>query len=207
MASKVSTVKVGDEFGRLKVEAFVEKNGHRKRVWRCRCRCGTVLDVVGSSLPNSNTNSCGCHHLDKITTHGKSKRCKEYRVWCGMIQRCTNTNNPDWDHYGGRGITVCDEWMVFENFYRDMGDCPPWAMSIDRRDNNAGYSPNNCRWATRAEQDRNKRTNRLLTFNGETRCLTEWAEIVGMDPSTLSSRIRGGMDVESALTTPVRRRS
>lgn len=206
MASKVSPVKVGDEFGRLKVEAFVGKNKHRKRVWRCRCRCGAVLDVVGSALPSGNTNSCGCYSLDRATTHGKSKGCKEYRIWAGMVQRCTNPNNPDWGHYGGRGIVVCDEWLTFENFYRDMGDCPPWGHSIDRRDNDGGYSVNNCRWATRKEQDRNKRTNRLLTHRGETKCLTEWAEVFDIHPATLFARLHKGMTVDAALLTPIRGR-
>lgn len=194
----------GREFTRLTVIKPVGKTSNRKIVWLCRCLCGKTLEVVGASLVSKNTESCGCLHIDKVTTH-RSCRSSEYKSWSGMLSRCRSETNPDWDNYGGRGITVCDRWLEFENFLEDMRPKPSPKHSIDRINNNGNYEPINCRWATRVEQDNNKRTNRMLTYNGETMCLTAWARRIGMNPVSLHSRIAKGMSVEEAVTTPVRR--
>lgn len=119
-----------------------------------------------------------------------------------MLERCRNPHGKDVRHYRDRGITVCPEWESFEAFYRDMGPAPA-DHSLDRVDNARGYYPANCRWATRREQQRNKRTNRLLTLNGETMPLVAWAERTGLRRDTITRRLRRGWSVEKTLTTPL----
>ncbi len=125
---------------------------------------------------------------DWSTTHGLSKT-SAYKTWGGMIQRCTNLNNDSYRHYGGRGITVCKEWLKFEGFYRDMGDRPE-GMSLDRIDPNGNYEPSNCRWTTSLDQQRNRRDTRKVTLLGKTKSLKEWADICGVDPKTIVMRIK-----------------
>lgn len=124
----------------------------------------------------------------------------EYSSWSCMKQRTTNPNDPRWADYGGRGIGLCAAWHSFKAFYADMGPRPE-GTSLDRIDNDKGYSPENCRWATRDEQYANMRSNRRLSFNGETKTLREWARTLNINESTLSKRLlRGGWPVEMALT-------
>jgi hypothetical protein len=126
-----------------------------------------------------------------------------YQSWRHIFQRCYNPKHNAYNRYGGRGIKVCDRWLEsYENFLLDMGE-RPIGMYLDRIDNNGDYTPENCRWATPKEQARNKRNNHLLTYNGETRCLAEWAEITGIHPQTLINRIRNGWDVPKALTVTI----
>lgn len=129
----------------------------------------------------------------------------EYKIWRGMLGRCLNKTNPAWMDYGGRGIGVCDRWRSFENFLADMGRRPD-GLSLDRIDNNKGYSPDNCRWATRKEQARNRRSSAMIEYKGECRALVEWAEITGISVSAITQRLRAGWDVEMALTVPQRHR-
>lgn len=129
------------------------------------------------------------------------KRSKTYDVWAAMIQRCTNSNNPNYPRYGGRGITVCDRWRTFENFLADMGERPA-GLSIEREDNDGHYAPGNCRWATRAEQASNTRRNVKVTLQGQTKTVSEWCRDLGLNVSTVFKRIsRSGWSPEKALTT------
>jgi hypothetical protein len=124
-------------------------------------------------------------------------------IWSSMVRRCTNPRNKAFPAYGGRGITVCDRWRDFTNFLADMGECPE-GLSIDRKDNDKGYEPGNCRWATQSEQCRNTRRNVILTLNGVSHCLVEWAEITGINYGTLNDRIRRGWsDADVLQTTPL----
>lgn len=125
-----------------------------------------------------------------------------HRRWAGMVQRCTNPKHQAWKNYGGRGITVCPEWMEFSAFLRDMGE-PPKGCTLERVDNDLGYSADNCRWATRKEQARNRRDNRRLTFQNQTKCLVEWAETTGMSAGALTSRLDKGWPLERALTEEI----
>jgi len=134
--------------------------------------------------------------------HGLSKTI-EYRTWYAMLQRCRNPRNPAFGRYGGRGITVCDRWQLFENFYADTGPRPTLRHSIDRIDNDGNYEPGNCRWATTHEQARNRSDNYLIEWRGETRCLSEWCEIVGLTYSTVKGRLDSGWPVERALTAEI----
>lgn len=139
-------------------------------------------------------------------THGHAKNHKPSRTWLAwrqMRQRCQDPKHKSYADYGGRGILVCDEWATFERFLLDMGERPD-GKGIDRRDNDKGYSKNNCRWAAAQEQQQNKRNNRNITYNGETHCSDEWARRVGLKVITLHKRLLHGWDVERALTTPAR---
>ncbi len=127
----------------------------------------------------------------------------EYNSWAAMWKRCTRPATPGYQRYGGRGITVCPTWRQYETFLADMGRKPSTQHTLDRRDTNAGYTPENCRWATRHEQHRNKRSNRHLQFQGTSRTLAEWAEVAGLRYTTLRERLRHGWSVERALLAPV----
>lgn len=144
----------------------------------------------------------------KNLTHGHSLRngkpSPEYVSWQHMRSRCEDKSHVHYKNYGGRGIAVCARWAIFENFLADMAERPSPNHSIDRRDCDKGYSPNNCYWATKKEQSRNRRNNHKITFRDETLCLTEWAERTGLKLITLSKRIQAGWTPERALTTPVR---
>jgi len=137
-------------------------------------------------------------------THGQSKT-PTYRSWCNMKERCHNTKNSEYKNYGSRGITVCKRWLKFENFLEDMGLCPR-GLTLDRINNDGNYEPSNCRWTTRKEQSYNRRTNRLITYKGETHCLLTWAKKTGVGWSTLRRRIcELDWSIEKALTTPTRK--
>jgi hypothetical protein len=189
----------GQRFGLLTVLHETARRGRYKRYWQCRCDCGNVLAVAQSSLCESRQTACGCQK----TSHNHTGT-RVYKIWDGMKQRCGNPNDPMYPRYGGRGVTICERWLDFSNFLADMGEPPSSRHSIDRIDNNAGYFPANCRWATSKEQARNRHGNLLLTFKEQTRTLSEWGELTGIPPSQLSKRIkRLGWSVEKALTTPL----
>lgn len=133
--------------------------------------------------------------------HGKSGT-RVYKAWLSVLDRCDNDRSGN---YGARGISVCDRWRVFEAFYADMGEPPSDGHSLDRIDNDGNYEPSNCRWATRSQQGRNKRSNTLLTQDGQTRPLVEWAEMAGLKESTICHRLKHGWSVERAVTEPVAR--
>jgi len=139
-----------------------------------------------------------------MTTHGKTES-PEYRVWGSMIKRCCNPKANRYDRYGGRGISVCERWQSFEAFFEDMGPRPSPKHSIERRNNDGNYEKANCYWATWKEQARNKRTSRMLEFNGKTMCLAAWAEETGIASKVLCLRLRIGWSIERALTTPVQK--
>lgn len=148
----------GQRFGRLTALRFTHSvNG--VRMWLCRCDCGIEAPVDCHALRTGNTKSCGCLRRDVASaanrTHGLSGSSTFFR-WQAMKNRCLNPRDKDWKHYGGRGITVCERWLSFEPFLADMGEAPP-GMTIDRRDNDKGYEPGNCRWATMTVQANNRR--------------------------------------------------
>lgn len=188
----------GQRYGRLTAIDLAGKKGY-KHLWRCRCDCGNEVVVVGDNL-SGHTKSCGCLHKEigsrTKTTHGLSSS-RTFHIWVNMRQRCGNPKNPAYKNYGGRGITVCDRWQdSFENFLADMGHPPSPELSIERIDNNAGYSPENCKWASASEQVRNRRplprTGLKHVVNGETLTVYEVSERYNLRPSTIYKRLSLG---------------
>lgn len=198
----------GKTFGKLTVVGgFRRKNG--RSYWTCRCECGVIKDVEGCTLRGGQTKSCGCYSREataaKLRKYGKrASTIREYRIWQSMKARCQYQTRRSWAAYGGRGITVCERWNEsFPAFLEDMGPAPSVKHSIDRIDNDKGYCPENCRWATNREQSLNRRNNRRLTLNGVTLTSKEWSEKIGIDRGTIEARIDCyGWSVEKALTTP-----
>lgn len=202
----------GRRFGRLLVQGYYGKRRGTVSCYTCLCDCGTVKIIQRDSLVSGTTMSCGCYRSEFVAknnsilrrTHGQSET-STYRSWVAMIQRCYNPKSASYKRYGKRGITVCDRWREsFENFYADMEDCPS-GLTVERRNNNLNYCPENCCWDTPKVQARNRSNNRLATLNGVTMCVSAWEERLGFKPAVLSQRLRKGWSVEKTLTTPLLR--
>lgn len=178
-------------------------------MWVCRCECGTEREVSGGHLRKGSSKSCGCDHAgriaygQKIVRHGHTihhQQTPEYRAWLAMRKRCCDSTHFAFDRYGGRGIDVCPEWLAsFEAFFSDMGPRPTPAHSLERVENNRGYSPDNCVWADKKTQNRNTRQNRLVTFRGKTQCVSAWAEELGLPYQRTWGMIRSGHPPEVAF--------
>ncbi len=197
----------GRKIGLLTVLERMDDNHRGQMQWRCKCDCGTPEKIIyDKHLRNAATKSCGCLHrvmlIKRNATHGKAK-VPEYKPWAGMKDRCLNPKNPRFHNYGGRGITLCPEWADINTFIADMGPRPSLGHSIERRDNQKGYSPDNCYWATREQQQNNRRKNKYITFQGLTMTIAQWARHLSIDYSTLQARIKRGWDIEKALTSNV----
>ncbi len=211
----------GQIFGRLTVIIEVERlvTDKSRRRWLCQCECGKTK-IIGHCHLVRSIRSCGCLQrealLRRITKHGGCDK-PEYGVWAGMIKRCTNPNEVRYKDYGLRGITICGRWRSsFEAFYADMGPRPTPKHSIDRINNDGGYwcgrcteclkneQPANCKWATELEQAANTRRNHMLTANGETLHIAEWARRLETSEGTILNRLKLH-SVEYAVTAPVRR--
>lgn len=192
----------GDRFGRWTLLNMAEDDRRKNHQWLCRCDCGVERVVKQSHLRDGSSRSCGCRGRRWI--HGLS-RTSEYLIWDGIKQRCLNPKDDSFHHYGGRGITICDEWRdSFPAFLAHIGPRPTPKHSIDRKDNSMGYEPGNVRWATQGDQMRNTRRNHLVEFRGETRSVTEWSEIIGINRGTLAGRLKC-MPVEEAMSRPIGR--
>lgn len=198
----------GRRFGRLVVLQRHGKNKFRQITWECLCDCGNTSVVVGSSLRSGNTTSCGCYGKSVSKKHGRSRdSTPEYRVWACMLSRCRNANDKGYHNYGGRGIRVCERWLSFGDFLADMGERPSPKHSLDRHpDNNGNYEPGNCRWATKKQQDTNRRTTRLVTFEGETLCIKDWAKKFSIGYDVLLNRFNLGWSPDAAFFTPPNKR-
>jgi hypothetical protein len=205
---------MGVRFGRHLVVSRAANNVEGRARWVCRCDCGEVREVSAGSLKRGDSTSCGCLARElastRETTHGEASRknkSPEYRTWNAIIDRTTNPSTPKYPDYGGRGIKVCKRWRSsFVNFLADMGRRPSPQHSLDRINNDLGYNPKNCRWATAKEQSRNTRNNHILIYRGESKSIAEWAEIKGFKYATLYMRIqRAKMTVEEAFENPVGR--
>lgn len=196
----------GARYGRLVVLEDGASGAHRPIL--CECECGIRKSIRVDHLKSGRSQSCGCLCRERNSKvhlrHGRAGIAPEYKSWSHIKGRCLNSKDRAFDRYGGRGITVCDHWMDFAAFFEDMGSRPGPGYSIDRIDNNGNYEPGNCRWATAKEQARNKRNNRVLTFNGTAMALSAWAETNGIPYATLQMRLRAGWSIEKTLCNPVR---
>lgn len=191
-------------FGRLKVIEFAGIAKNRKALWKCECSCEnhTIIIVQGSNLRNGNTQSCGCLHKEKFTgyKHGY-KHTKLYGVWCGMKSRCQNPNSDSYKNYGGRGIRVCKEWQTFEPFYKWSVDTGyQEGLTIERKDVNGDYCPENCCWATQKVQANNTRTNHFIEYKGKRQTLQQWEEEAGLP---IGQRLSYGWTLEESIETPL----
>lgn len=198
----------GKRFNRLFVISYHGKDNHGKTNWNCICDCGKKCVVDGYRLRSGKTKSCGCLSAElateRATKHGMSAS-RIYFIHNSMNERCYNENSNEYHNYGGRGITVCDEWKGrngFPNFLK-------WAMdngyaenlTIDRINNDGNYCPDNCRWITQKEQCNNTRKNFYIEYKGKTHTLSEWSEILNIPYGRLKKRLHSGWSVEKAFNT------
>lgn len=188
----------GVRCGRLLVLRRAATNVRQKASWVCLCDCGTQIEADGSKLRRGDIRSCGCLLRDMSTRHGKS-RSPEYVVWKGMRQRCNNPKSMSYMNYGARGIAICSQWDDFDVFLADMGARPSLQHTIERVDNDKGYCPDNCVWATRSDQGKNTRRVKKLTHNGRPITINEVAEISGYKPKSVATFLRSGRTLESIL--------
>lgn len=197
---------IGSKFGRLTLLQNIIEDG-LPTVGIYRCECGTELRIKAVSVRTGHTSSCGCLRVERarvatvnaLTKHGLAHT-KVWNTWSRMKQRCTNNKDARWHQYGGAGIKVCERWMSFENFLADMGQPPTKDHSLDRIDPHGDYTPENCRWADCLTQQNNRRNNRYLTINGETKTLAQWCRAIGVNYGTAWSRMkREGLSPYAAL--------
>ncbi len=186
----------GRKFNRLTVISW-HGIKHHERTWLCKCDCGNEAIVCSNHLNKGKVKSCGCANIDQVTRMGRAntkhghwndgKFTPEYNSWLSMNARCNNVSMHAYSDYGGRGIKICDRWSGdngFVNFYADMGNKPTPKHTLDRINNNGNYEPSNCRWGTAKQQSRNRRSNHIIEYNGESFCIGEWREIFGLKSST-----------------------
>lgn len=196
----------GQRFGRWIALSVYGKSKTGLTMWWCKCDCGNERSVLGTSLCNGASTSCGCRQAEitaqRSLKHGQSPRSgwtAEYRAWTEMVRRCTVPTCKSYKHYGGRGIVFCERWHDFGNFFKDMGSKPSSAHSLERIDVNGNYEPSNCKWATRIEQMRNTTRNHTITVNGQQVCLAEAEEITGVKQDTIRARLRRGRSEAEAI--------
>lgn len=189
----------GQKFGML---LALERGTKSPRKWVFKCDCGRVKEMEKYAVYYGYTKSCGCIRAQKNTKHGMTES-SEYIIWGTMVKRCTNPKSKSFPDYGGRGIKVCPDWLTFTSFIRDMGPKPSPQHTLDRIDNSGNYEPSNCRWATRAVQARNQRRNVNCTFNGVTKCLTDWASELGVHYATLRRHVAAGKHPFLKLEAPL----
>lgn len=204
----------GKVYGKLTVLSISHTSAGRELYWLCRCECGRFTTVRGSKLRQGVTKSCGGGRARRTGSedarpqekHGMT-RTSTYHTWMGMKARCHSKTHKDYQYYGARGITVCERWRrSFKCFLDDMG-LRPEGHTLDRIDNNAGYSPENCRWATTREQSNNRRNSLFIEYQGQPRPLVAVAAQLSFPYSLLRHRIKSGWPLERALSEPARKRS
>lgn len=174
-------------------------------MWECRCVCGATKAVRACTLISGKSTNCGCVMAKNTSarcrgvaiTHGM-RNAPVYYIWRSMLQRCTNPRNRGFHRYGGRGIGVCERWRKFENFFADMGDRPD-GMTLERINNSLGYSPENCTWATRSENNNNRGSCVLISHDGLTMTANEWQRRTGIPDYTILRRIRAGWPMEKVF--------
>jgi hypothetical protein len=191
----------GIRFGKLIVLSRSHQDRFSAYHWKCKCECGNETIIHGSHLNRGITKSCGCGIALTASlprTHGATYT-PLYRRWRAILARTKNPHNSNFRNYGGRGIEVCKRWEKFENFRDDMSCTFEPHLEIERMDVNGNYSPENCKWATKAEQSLNKRTNHRIEWRDETLTVQEWGQRLGIKPNTIIFRLRRGWSIDRAL--------
>ncbi len=197
----------GDQVGActfIRDDGYTNNGPNKRKAAIFLCVCGKEFKTAIAYVKEYKTSTCGCKILFpkklKSDCYRNGKIRPEYNSWSSMKQRCSNKNDINYHNYGGRGIVVCERWHSFENFLIDMGERPSKYHSLDRfPDKNGNYEPSNCRWATPKQQMRNVRYNRMLTYEGKTLCIAEWAEILGIGQETIRSRLKMGLPTNQVL--------
>ena len=197
-------VKSGERYGRWLVLGRFKRESNSSQAF-CKCDCGTEKYVRFTHLKSGRSVSCGCYRKELYTVHGKSDF-RIYQVWADMKGRCQNKKDRNYKNYGGRGVSVCEEWQEFQPFmewalvngYAD-------ALTIERIDNNGNYEPDNCKWVMQSEQCQNRRSCNYITYKGITKNITQWAKETGLHRAVLYYRISSGWSIEKAFTTPSQR--
>jgi hypothetical protein len=194
---------IGNKYGKLTVLERVIIKGDKHTYWRCKCDCGGEKIARSDALQNGDTSHCGC--VNNNGTHHKTGH-RINNIWGGMKERCLNENCKNYSEYGGRGITICSEWLNdFMSFYNwSMENGYSDNLSIDRINVNGNYEPGNCRWATPKEQSNNTRINNLIEIEGEIKSLSQWAELSGVSRQTIQRRINKGIKGEEILQPVVK---
>ena len=198
--------RTGLQYGKLTAIEYLGKTqGSSKNKWRCKCECGNVTDVTTSNLSTGHTTSCGCTAIQKAKERRiyPKEYTKEYQTWRSMKQRALNPKGKNQQWYSD--IPICQEWVdSFDAFLNDMGTKPTPQHTIERVDNSKGYEPSNCIWALPKVQANNRKTNRIITFDGVTQTLQQWADQTGIAYTTIAARIdKYNWSIEDALTKPV----
>jgi len=194
-----------NQFGRLTIIKEVDRISKYRRRWLCLCDCGKTIEVCQSNITNKHTQSCGCLHIERIKKsnskyHNIKSGTPTYRTWSSMIHRATKSYKS-YKTYRDKNISVCKRWLSFENFIEDMGERPR-NTTLDRIDNNNGYFKNNCRWATKEQQQNNTSWNKHISFDGKNLTVSQWGRELGVSVDLIRGRIRRGWDVKRTLTTP-----
>ncbi|MBO7323463.1 MAG: hypothetical protein J6U51_07770 [Bacteroidales bacterium] len=194
---------VGKKYGRLTILSLSYSPERKKYICKCKCDCGVTKEIDLTRIRNGNTLSCGCY-LKEIRgkasiTHHQSNT-KEHKAWRHIKERCYNSNSKYFHNYGGRGVVMCERWKrSFENFLQDMGPAPSKQHSVDRINVDGNYEPGNCRWATRTQQNRNKRNTIFITYDGKTKSTCEWEDLLGLRRYRLRSVCLKGLDAVSYI--------
>jgi hypothetical protein len=197
----------GQRFTRLLVLSRADSDSNGNARWNCACDCGASTVSSGFTLRNGESKSCGCltgeQAAERNYRHGMAGG-PEYLSWASMIQRCTNPKAIRYQRYGGRGISVCERWQTFNNFYADMGLRPSIGHTLERKDNDKNYEPSNCKWATKQEQNHNKCNNRYVIYKGKKMTLMQAKDLAnsGITYGGIRWRLRNGWTLENAIETP-----
>lgn len=210
----------GKKFNRLTVIERAGSNKNKQALWLCKCDCGNEVKVISADLKSGHTKSCGCLHIQRIIQYNKQTKSTHnmtntrlYKIWYTMKQRCYYTKHKSYNNYGAKGIRICQEWINdFQSFYdwaikngydenAKYGKC-----TLDRIDVNGNYEPDNCRWVDMKVQTRNRTNNHLLTYNGETHCISEWAEKLNIPKYAIMNRLRQKWNLQKIFNTPIRKR-
>lgn len=213
--AKIKLLETGERFGRWTVIKLdhIEKHKYKNNIlnteyYLVKCDCGNEKVVIKSCLVHGKSKSCGCLRKELLSKrereHGLSHT-RIYRIWHNMVDRCYKKNDKDYYKYGARGIMVCNEWKENVLSFKDwaLNNGYSTDLTLDRIDNNGNYEPNNCRWITTKEQNRNTRRNILITYNNETHCLMEWSEIMNMPYATIKFRLNKGWSIDDIFNKPI----